>query len=274
MRLPALLIFFGLLAAACSDDVNSFAAIASSEGSVGVGEQRVLVAIIDFETNEFLATEDVTPIATLRDGIGAPLGEYTGEFVWTIPDVRGLYAFDVDIPGPATYQLTVDAGELGDLGPIGLVAVDDPFQVAVGEAAPRSETRTVDDAPLSDLTSDPNPDPAFYEMTVAQAIEAGPSVVVFATPAWCTSQACGPMLDQAKEVAGVFPGVNFVHVEVYENIHVTERSDLILVPAVEEWGLPSEPWLYVIDDRGVVTAAFEGAVSDAELDDAIGAVAP
>jgi hypothetical protein len=82
------------------------------------------------------------------------------------------------------------------------------------------------------------------------------------------------MLDQAKEAAGVFPGVNFVHVEVYENIHVTDRLDLILVPSVEEWGLPSEPWLYVIDDRGVVTAAFEGAVSDAELDDAIGAVAP
>jgi hypothetical protein len=105
----------------------------------------------------------------------------------------------------------------------------------------------------------------FYEMTVAEAVESGPSVLVFATPAWCTSQSCGPMLDQVQEMAPDYPDLNYVHVEVYENIHVTNREDLVLVPAVEEWGLPSEPWLYVTDDRGTVTAAFEGAVSDEEL---------
>jgi hypothetical protein len=39
----------------------------------------------------------------------------------------------------------------------------------------------------------------------------------------------------------------------------------VLVPAVTEWGLPTEPWLYVTDTTGTVTAAFEGAVSDDEL---------
>jgi len=264
-----------VLVGACSagSGVDAMALVVSSAGSIGTGQQRVLVAVIDQQTSQSLADPDVVPVATLRDGIGSPLGEATGQFVWTVPDVRGLYAFEFDIPGPATYQITIDAGELGDLGPIGLVTVDDPVQVAVGEQAPRSETRTLDDAPLDDLTSDPTPDEALYVMTVAEAVSSGPSVVVFATPAWCTSQACGPMLDQVQALAPDYPGLNFVHVEVYENIHVDDPADLILAPAVTEWGLPSEPWVFVTGDDGAVAAEFEGTVSDEELKAALDRVA-
>lgn len=273
MRPALLVVVMGLVFAACSADSNSMGHLASSDGTIGTGEQRLLVGVIDLPTGEMVASPDVTPVAVLRDEIGSPLGEYEGEFVWTIPDVVGLYAFHVDIPGPATYQLDVDAGELGELAPIGFVATDDPVQVAVGEPAPPSESRTLADASLDDLTSDPTPVPSFYEMTVAEAVASGPSVLVFATPAWCTSQSCGPMLDQVQALAPEYPDLNFVHVEVYENIHVTDSDDLILVPAVEEWGLPTEPWLYVTDETGTVTAAFEGAVSDTELRAALERVA-
>jgi hypothetical protein len=273
VKLIVALVALAFFVSACSDDANSLGRISSSPGSVGIGEQRLLVSVTDQATREMVATPEVTPVAVLRDDIGSPLGEYEGEFVWTIPDVVGLYAFHVDIPGPATYQLTIDAGDLGELGPIGFTAVEDPLQIAIGETAPLSDTRTLDDAPLEDLTSDPTPEQSFYEMTVAEAVESGPSVLVFATPAWCTSQSCGPMLDQVQEIAPDYPDLNYVHVEVYENIHVTERADLVVVPAVEEWGLPTEPWLYVTDESGTVTAAFEGAVSNDELRDALETVA-
>lgn len=265
MRRLVLTLALASVVAACSGDTNALGRLATSPGSIGTGEQRILLAVSDLETGEMIATPDVTPVAVLRDDIGSPLGEYEGEFVWTIPDVVGLYAFYVDIPGPATYQLTVDVGELGELGPIGFVAVDDPVQIGVGELAPRSMSRTLEDTAIEDLTSDPTPDESFYEMTVAEAVESGPSVLIFATPAWCTSQSCGPMLDQVQELVPEYPDLNYVHVEVFENIHVTERTDLVVVPAVEEWGLPTEPWLYVTDASGTVTAAFEGAVSDQEL---------
>lgn len=261
-----------LAAAACSGN-DYTALVASAPGSIGTGRQRVIVAVLDPQTNQFVTSPDVTPVATLRDDIGSPLGEYTGEFFWAIPDVSGMYAFYPEIPGAATFQLTIDAGDLGDLGPVGLVAVEDLAQVEIGEQAPRSDTRTLDDAPLEDLTSDPDPDPTFYEMTVAEAIDAGPSVIVFATPAWCTSRTCGPMLDRVKAVAGDYPGLNFVHVEIYQNIHVTDPNDLVLAPGVAEWGIPSEPWLYVVDGSGTVTARFEGGVSDSELTTALDAVA-
>lgn len=273
MKRIAAILAIAFLVAACSDDANSVGRLATSQGSIGTGEQRLLVAVTDLSTGEMIATPEVTPVAVLRDDIGSPLGEYEGDFLWTIPDVMGLYVFHVDIPGPATYQLTIDAGDLGELAPIGFVAAEDPLQVAVGEQAPLSDSRTLEEVPLEDLTSDPTPEKSFYEMTVAEAVESGPSVLVFATPAWCTSQSCGPMLDQVQEIAPEYPDLNYVHVEIYENIHVTDSRDLIAVPAVEEWGLPSEPWLFVTDELGTVTAAFEGAVSDDELRGALAAVA-
>lgn len=261
-----------LAVAACSDDANSVGVLASSDGSIGIGAQRILVGIVDLPTGDMVATPDVTPVAVLRDEIGSPLGEYEGQFLWTIPDVVGLYAFNVDVPGPATYQLDIDAGSLGKLAPLGFVATDDPVQVAVGEAAPLSVTRTLADASIEELTSDLTPEDPYYELTVAEAVESGPSVLIFATPAWCTSQSCGPMLDQVQEIDTDYPDLNYVHVEVYENIQVTNRDDLVLVPSVEEWGLPTEPWLFVTDASGTVTAAFEGAVSDTELRSALDAV--
>jgi hypothetical protein len=157
---------------------------------------------------------------------------------------------------------------------VGVVAVEDPPGVAVGDPAPLSETRTTADTDLDDLTSDPTPEPSFYEMTVAEAVQAGPTVVVFGTPAWCQSQACGPMLDQVNVLSTEFPDLNYVHVEVYENIHVTQFDDLVPVPAVEEWQLISEPWIYVTDSDGTVSASFEGAVSDEELRAAFARVSP
>ena len=242
--------------------------LASSPAGIGVGSQRVLIALIDIDTNQLAASPEIEVVATLRDRIGSPLDEYPGEFVWIIPDVRGLYAFNFEIPGPGTFQVTLNADSLGNLGPIGLVAVAEPPVVGVGDTAPLSVTRTSADHALADITSDPEPDPGFYELTVAEAVRSGPSVIIFATPAWCVSQACGPMLDQVKGLAADYPGLSFVHVEVYEDIHVSNVEDLVYVPSVFEWGLVAEPWIFVTDSSGRVSHSFEGAVSDRELAEA------
>lgn len=258
-----------LALAACGGSPSVVPMLASSPGGIGVGPQRVLVALIDVDTNQLATTPDIEVTATLRDRIGSPLGEYPGEFVWIVPDERGLYAFNFDIPGPGTFQVTLAAGSLGNLGPIGVVAMAEPPVVAVGDSAPLSVTRTSADHELTDISSDPDPDPRFYEKTVAEAVEGGPSVIIFATPAWCVSQSCGPMLDQVKAMSDRYPGLSFVHVEVYEDIHVSSFDDLVHVPSVFEWGLVAEPWLFVTDSSGRVSHSFEGAVSDRELTEAL-----
>ena len=276
MRRAASLLGLLLVLAACgSDEIEPFAQVASSNGSIGVGEQRVLFALIDPETNEFLASPDREATVTIRDENGSPLETYPLEFLWTIPDVRGLYVARVQIPEAATYQATIDADGLAEAGPAGFVAYDDPPLIEAGEEAPRSETRTSSDFPdLSLITSDPEPDPAMYESSIGDAVTSGePSVIVFATPAWCVSETCGPLLDQVKALRPQYEGVDFVHVEVYDDIQVESFDDLTTVPAIEDWGLPSEPWVFVVDSSGTVTASFEGVAADDELASAIDAVA-
>lgn len=270
--LLALSASLALMLTACGGDVNALGIVASSPGSIGVGDQRVLIAVEDIQTRESLAAPDEMVTATLRDRIGTPLGEYEGEFVWMVPDVRGLYKFDMEIPGPGTFQITLEGDAIGEPPPVGIIAVEDPTVMLPGDKAPLSETRTTRTHDIAEITTDQDPELSFYEMTVAEAIESGPSVLVFATPAWCTTQTCGPLLDQVKKLSGSYPTLNYVHIEIYENIDAASFEDLVTVPAVVEWGLPSEPWVFVTDDNGVVTAAFQGVALDSELEEAFGAV--
>ena len=246
----------------------------SAPGTIGLGTQRILVSLVDPSTQQLATSPEIDAVVVLRDENGAPLGEYPTEFVYTVPGVRGLYAAYVDIPAEGVYQITVKSDELGETPPAGLFAVEDPEVVSAGDPAPRSETRTSAEYEISVISSDPDPEPAFYEMSLGEAIADGPTVVVFATPAFCASQACGPLLDLVQAVAPQFPGVNFVHVEIYEDLSVQSYDELVPVPAVAEWGLPSEPWVFVVDAQGMVSAAFEGSASEGELMGAIAAVAP
>lgn len=267
IRLFAALSTAALLTAACSSGSKPLAYVASSGASIGAGEQRILIALVDPETNAYLATESDAATALLRDEDGSPLATYELEFVWTAPGVRGLYAGYFETPEAGVYQLTVEREGLAPSGPTGFVTVEDPPMIGPGDRAPLSETRTGDDfADLSLITTDPDPDPELYSMTVAEAVSNGtPSVVVFTTPGFCTTEACGPMLSQIKDLKLDYPDIDFVHVEIYDDLQVETVEELVFVDSVLEWQLPSESWIYIIDAGGVVVAAFEGAVNDDEL---------
>ena len=265
-----------VLMAACGGGSEApFAVVASSPGSIGIGSQRVMFSVIDAETQDLLAAPDRAATVEIRDENGSPLDRYPTEFLWTVEGVRGLYVAYVDLPEPGTYQAIVEVDGLPTPAPVGFVAAEDPPVIQVGESAPLSETRiAAEPAEIAAISSDPDPDPDFYRLSADEAVGNGsPSVIVFATPAWCVSQTCGPLLDQTKSIAAGFPDVDFVHVEIYEDIQVETFEELSPIDAVADWGLPSEPWIFVVDEGGQVTATFEGVASDAELTEAIGAVA-
>jgi hypothetical protein len=148
---------------------------------------------------------------------------------------------------------------------LGFDVREEPSSVALGTTPPASDTPTgADVGDLSEISTDHHPDPAFYRLSIADALKAGdPFVVAFATPKFCQSAVCGPTLDIVKSVAKDFPKVNFLHVEVYENLD--DPSNLQPVDAVQEWGLPSEPWVFVVGSDGKVDAKYEGIVGRAEL---------
>ena len=148
----------------------------------------------------------------------------------------------------------------------------------IGSAAPRTVNKTARDvANLNELTTDSEPDADLYQKTVADALDEGkPLLVCFSTPAYCRTGTCGPQLDAIKRLKNERgDAANFIHVEVYDNLAAIREQGFAnakVVPALAEWGLPSEPWTFAIDADGMIRAKFEGFVSAEELGEALDAL--
>lgn len=143
----------------------------------------------------------------------------------------------------------------------------------VGDRPPASQNRTLETEPeIAKLTSDWEPEPALYEMTIAEAMQSGrPTVITFATPAFCQTQFCAPVVDSVKEVYRSHgDAANFIHIEVYKEFN----PELVLADEMGEWGFASEPWTYVLDGTGNVAERFGGPISPRELTAALKPLLP
>ncbi len=150
-----------------------------------------------------------------------------------------------------------------------------PFKVlmksvtpAVGSPAPLSHNLTTKDGvDLSLIDTSAHPTADMHTETVADAIGAGhPTLVLFATPGYCTSRLCGPELELARKLEPKYAGkADFIHIEIYKDPPPVGT----LMPAVEEWHLQSEPWFFVIDRNGNIAAKFEGPTTLDEIDQAL-----
>ena len=286
-RLSVVIVTLALVAAACGGDAapetttttsvaasadqpfgpDAFAFVASS--NLAVGTERLLMAVTD-DGGRRLPSPDVPVTMDIwLDGREYQTQTVEGEFLWAIPDVSGLYRATVefDVAGTWVIQVVPEGGE--PLEPVGVTVYEEPFTPAIGDPAPRSETLTSDDAPIDEISSDTDPEPSFYEMSVAEAVTSGrPSVITFATPRFCSTGICQPTLELMREIAPDHPDVNFLHVEVFTNID--DPDNIELAPAVEEWGLPTEPWVFVVDADGIVIGRFEGVITEEELAELLG----
>lgn len=277
-------LLLALVAAGCSSSDSGgserpdgpFATVASSD--LVVGDERLLVIVRNEDGS--VTGGPATP-ATFRigpEGDRTSVAEVDADFTWIVPEAFGLYRADVDFSHPGLWSVAVDLGGAA-IPATTFIVKEDAATPVPGEAAPRSATPTAADSELEDITSDPQPDLRFYELSLQDALSNGrPTVVVFATPAYCTTEACGPMLDQMKQLSPDWPDVNWVHVEVFsveiaEHAHDEENppphahdATLSQVPAVIQWGLPTEPWVFVVDPAGIVAARFEGTVAPEEVE--------
>jgi hypothetical protein len=130
-------------------------------------------------------------------------------------------------------------------------------------------------ADLSRISTDPEPEMYAYQSTIRQAVTSGkPSVVFFATPAFCQSGVCGPTVEMVKAVVGEYrPGVEYVTVEPYKlretanglQPDLDAEGRLQPVQAVVDYGIAVEPYLFVVDADGNVAAKFEVVVDEDEL---------
>ena len=82
------------------------------------------------------------------------------------------------------------------------------------------------------------------------------------------SGTCGPILDSLKKIKKQYRDYNFIHVEVYKNFIGKTLRDLDSLEVTEpviKWGLPTEPWMFFIDKKGILRAKFEGFISEEDM---------
>ena len=216
-----------------------------------------------------------------RDGTVPPAQVVADYHEWPY-GVRGSYSAPVAFPRPGEYVLTVDpiGGDVPGQAIIPVVALADAPIPSIGATPPASATKTLADGlELAELSTAYAPDAELYRLSVADALASGrPSVIVFATPAFCTSPTCGPQVDTVSELRAAHPdAANYIHIELYDNPQEIQGdlSRARLVPAATEWGftqLPgwtNESWVFVLDRNGVIRHRFEGFATLAELTTAL-----
>ena len=185
----------------------------------------------------------------------------------------GVYLASVQFDSPGHWGVAI-TGTQKDGQP--LPALTPSFEVRersasfpVGQPAPRTRQPTLSDVQdISEIDTSNPPDPQMHAMTIADAVTSGkPTVIVFATPGICQTQICGPTKDLADRLYEIYQGqANFIHVEPYDLKKLRSGQKFETVPAMAEWGLESEPWVFLVDRDGKVAAKFQGIVSFEELE--------
>jgi hypothetical protein len=137
----------------------------------------------------------------------------------------------------------------------------------VGQRPPAIHTPTPQSVggDLSKLTTRIPPE-TMNKADFADVLGKKPIVLLFATPQFCESRTCGPVVDIATQVQRDYGDkAEFIHMEIYNDNDPGKG----VRPQVRAFHLPSEPWLFVIDRNGVIRTEIEGAFNVAELTKAV-----
>jgi hypothetical protein len=177
------------------------------------------------------------------------------------PDAASVvYSTSIDFPSDGAWRIAAlikQDGEIkGTLLPSAEVGRFSQIP-RPGQAAPKIHTPTAADVggDLAKITTRIPPDTQ-NRVDYADALGKEPIVLLFATPQFCQSRVCGPVVDVAEQVKQEYGDkAAFIHMEIYNDNDPSKgvRSQL------RAFNLPSEPWLFTIDRQGTISSVVEGA---------------
>ncbi|MGI8506614.1 MAG: hypothetical protein ACR2MK_07360 [Solirubrobacteraceae bacterium] len=185
--------------------------------------------------------------------------------------IKAIYASELPVPHAGTYTvLSITHTSKGLIGAPGEIAVAKSSPIPdVGQRAPDVATDTAatvrgDTALLTTRV----PPEQMHSVSLDRVLGKRPIALLFSTPQFCISRVCGPVTDAAVELQRQFAGrVAFIHQEVY----VDNQPSKGLRPQLRAFHLRTEPWLFTINRRGIITARLEGAFGTTELRQALNA---
>lgn len=237
-----------------------------------IGENRLAFGVID-ERSGFVYGKTAVYVA---DSPGARArGPYPApaDLLVTDPAFRSQTAAGEDDVFAAIYETQLQLPRAGTTAVLVVTKIGDklaaaPTQIEVvpvaqdavprpGEKPPRITTDTVDSAKGDIESIDTRVPPSdMHDANFADVIGRKPVALLFATPALCTSRVCGPVVDIAAQLKSRYGDrVEFIHQEVY----VDNDPGKGLREPLRRFNLKTEPWLFVFDRSGRVTARLEGS---------------
>jgi hypothetical protein len=184
--------------------------------------------------------------------------------------VRGVYVTQIDFTRAGTWGIEILSHQKDgshEAARTAVTVLDNPFTPPVGSPAPRSRNLIAGDVKdLRQIDTSARPDPRLHQVRIADAIARGkPQLIVFATPQFCTTRMCGPVVDIVRTLLPTYgKRVAFTHQEIWQDF-----ADKKVFPTVEEWRLITEPWIFVVDGQGIIRGKFEGLVTARELEIAL-----
>ena len=217
----------------------------------------------------------------LGDGDAAQETRTARFYIWPY-GVRGSYVTEMNFDRTGPWRLDIGLDHEGFTGSTqaALEVIEKGPVPVIGSVPPLSRNKTLERAgSLEKLTTHFTPDPELYQLTIEEAAGNGkPTVVVFASPAFCTSPTCGPQTEAVSALKDANRDrANFIHVEIYDNPDEIQGdlSKAMLSQPVLEWGISDVPdwfnesWTFVLDTQGKVSQRYEGFAPTEELQQAL-----
>jgi len=227
----------------------------------GRPEERVALLIVD-GNREPLTTSDPVTVAF---GV-APRSRELGPALPAERHDDGLampyYLVKTQFPAPGAYALQATVGSREAVAAVEVIdPTADPSPKA-GEPMIATPTPTPGDPHGVDPICTREPACPLHAVSLDAALaEAKPVVALFATPAFCQTATCGPVLDVLlAEQAAFADRVTFVHVEIFKDRNAQETA-----PAVQAYKMQNEPWLFLAGADGVVRERISGPYDRAEV---------
>jgi hypothetical protein len=265
-----------ILLSSCGADTGTSPAATSSQlqaqvvaTEIVVGDQqRVPIGITDHNTPVSDATVHVRSFV-LNGNTGVFKGESDAPFKGQGLAGGGTYIAHLtfDKAGDWGVEVTAsrpDGAHITVRLPMNVIAL--PVVPGVGQPALATHNPTARDVADVETIDSGRPPDDMHQLSIADAIQQHrPALIVFATPAFCTSNTCGP---EVKVVQSLEPAYRdrlaFIHVEIYRDFK-PDPSKKQVAQAVVDWRLQSEPWIFLIDSKGIIQARFEGPTATDEV---------
>ena len=232
-------------------------AIVAGTSDFGPGTNRVSFLVVDKQSKVIerptarvwishgLKQKPYAETAAKLEPIGVPGG--------ATAEAQNIYVTSVDTPTPGTYWILAEP--VGGKEDPGAREPRRPQQAAgavgrgPGDPLQEPHTRAGRRPEVGHDGRAARPRPPCTTVAAAMAAKR-PFVVTFATPLYCQTRTCGPVVQITQSVAKKWQGkgVDFIHIEIYKGNDPANGTNRW----VDEWKLPTEPFTFVVDRTGVI----------------------